>query len=122
MGGKFSFKELLKMNKQFPTVLYPMFAIRVQLMRSSYGERWWEQTHYRMNDDRKFEKMKEKADTDELKNALKREQEAELIKRMGWWKYTLMPWERARVTALMDRAKNIAMELEISEEQAERKA
>ena len=120
-AGKFSFNELLKMNAQFPTVLYPMFAIRVQLMRSSYGERWWEQTHYRMNDDRKLEKIKEKADTDELKNALKREQEAELIKRMGWLKFTFMPWERARVIAMMERAKKVAMELELEEERSERK-
>ncbi len=121
-SGKLNFKELLKMNRQFPTVLYPMFAIRVQLMRSSFGETWWEQTHYRIKDDKKFEKMKEKADQEALKNVFKREQEAELIKRMGWLKYTFMPWERARFIAMMDRAKRISMELELSEEkEAERK-
>ena len=120
--GKFSFKELVKMNRQFPTVLYPMYAIRVQLMRSSYGEGWWEQTHYRMNDDKKYAKMKEKADQKSLKDALKREQEAELIKRMGWLKFTFMPWERARVTAMIERAKMISMELEVAEEKEAQRA
>ena len=121
-AGKFPFKELLKMNKQFPTVLYPMFAIRVQLMRSSFGERWWEQTHYRMADDRRYQKMKEIADGNALKDALKREEQAELIKRMGWLKYTFMPWERNRIRKMIERAQKIALDLELSEEkEAQRK-
>ena len=39
--GKFDFKEMRDMNKQYPAVLFPAFRMQNSMMNAIHGERWW---------------------------------------------------------------------------------
>jgi len=39
--GYFTFEALYKMNRMYPLVMYPVFKVRIAMMRASLGERWY---------------------------------------------------------------------------------
>ena len=93
-NGQFKFDELTKMNRIYPHVLYPVFSIRVSLIRVSFGEFWWESAMYRVSDAARDKKQKEQGERQFLTDRANREEKEKLIRRMGILRYTFMPWLR----------------------------
>jgi hypothetical protein len=110
--GRFAVHELVKVNRRFPHVLYPVFKIRVALARVTFGEKWWDDISYRLQDEAILKKRAEAGDEAARLKKIKMKEAQELIDRMGWWKYTFMPWERAKVRARIARVAAMDEELE----------
>merc|ERR1711998_682533 len=116
---KFSFKDLVTMNRKYPYALYPVFAIRIHMMRSTFGETWWEQTHYRVADLNRLKAKIEKGNKEAMKEKMKIEENNEVLNRMGWLKFTFMPWERNKVRMQIMKVKQLAAQMGYEEFQEE---
>ena len=88
-------------------------------MRYTLGESWWERAHYRSKDEIKLKNKIHKGNIEAVKEKAKLEQENEVKNRMGWLRYTFMPWERNRIKLQILRIKNIANEMAAAEEEDE---
>lgn len=110
--GRFTFEELVKMNRAFPYIMYPIFSIRVTLMRISLGEFWWERTMYRLSDEAKLKQNLDKGDKLFLAGQKKREEEARVQERMGFFRYNFMPWGRKTARLQMARLAIMASQFE----------
>lgn len=91
--GQYSFEEFMSLRTQFPFIFYPLYAFQMAMMRSSFGEFWWEQHKAKYYDEVALLK-KQEASALEKSNALASDYYVELIalkERMGW-KYYLMLW------------------------------
>lgn len=120
-SGRFPITEMIKMNRKFPHVLYPVFNIRIQIARVTFGERFWDEVSYRLQDQAILKKRAEAGDEAARLKKIKLQEAQELIDRMGWWKYTLMPWERSKVKARIVRVAAMDDELEAVLEENEKK-
>ena len=89
-------------------------------MRSTLGENWWERTHYRVGDMNRLKSKVEKGSKEAMKEKLKMEENNEVLNRMGWLKYTFMPWERNKVRMQIMKIQNLVAQMEEEEYQEER--
>lgn len=120
--GKFKYFELEKMNRKYPLVLYPIFSIQVTLMRISWGEYWWEQMLYRLNDEAKLIREKEEGDTKSKERIRAKAERDQLIRKMGWLQYTFMPWERGTARNSIIRAEKMVLDVELRMQLEEEKS
>lgn len=96
--GTFNFKEIMSLNNKYPNVFYPLFRLQIVIIKSSLGETWWDKHKAHLTAQKRRKREKELA---ALKAKLKQEANAnqlfddELVKkRMGYFKFTFMPWLR----------------------------
>ena len=89
------------------------------MMRSTFGERWWEQTHYRVADLNRLKAKIEKGNKEAMKEKMKIEENNEVLNRMGWLKFTFMPWERNKVRMQIMKIKQLAAQMDYEEFQEE---
>jgi Ca2+-binding EF-hand superfamily protein len=109
-SGRFTFDELVTLNRRFPHVLYPVFRIKIELERLSFGERWWERAIWRVKDSEALRQAAERGDAAARLKKAQIKQDREILERMGWWRYNFMPWERSKTRARL--AKIAAMDAE----------
>jgi len=114
--GTFNFKEIISLHTKYPNTFFPIFRLQIQIIEYPLGSLWWEAHKASLVDTK--EKRKE-AEIEALKRKQK-EQAAELesvndevvLKRMGYFKFYLMPWLRAQERARIAKIAAIENELD----------
>jgi len=92
--GKFDFPEFQKLNKDFPTVLYPAFRLQQNMMLNIMGESWWKRKKLMLQFEKETERTRhERMLTREFKNR-ERKRQAQIRHDMGPLKYYLRPSKR----------------------------
>lgn len=92
--GKFDFKEFIKLNEEFPAVLFPAFRLQQSMKVNIMGEAWWDRKAAIMVNER-----------EDMRLAHARRVRAEMRKRekmrqedirhdMGTFNYYFTPWRR----------------------------
>mmetsp|Transcript_16683 Transcript_16683/g.25085 ORF Transcript_16683/g.25085 Transcript_16683/m.25085 type:complete len:275 (+) Transcript_16683:92-916(+) len=108
--GRFAFRELAVLHRQFPHLLYPVFRLQTSMMRESFGESWWEKRKILLGEEARLLRAKEKKHTSNKKEdeAAKEEKVKEA---MGVYKYYLTPWKRKAVRIKIEKMDKIEAEL-----------
>ena len=98
--GTFNFKEINELELKYPNMFYPLYRLQVHIIENTFGEQWWEPHKANLADQKHMIRAKELA---ALRLREKEEAAAnevvsdEMIqKRMGIFKYYLMPWLREK--------------------------
>lgn len=97
--GAFNFKEIERMQLRYPNVFYPLYKLQTEIIQHTLGELWWETHKAYLVETKDKRKALEMAELAKKKKEEAKEKEIvsdEMIqKRMGFFKYHLMPWLRA---------------------------
>lgn len=119
--GQFTIDQIIKLNQLFPNLFYPVMKLQILIQQTSLGENYWEEmklelTH-KVHEKRKMDeinkkKKKKEAETVVFDNGVTDEQ---LLKRMGFLKFHLMPWTRQKEKVKIAKlaAINEALEAEV---------
>jgi hypothetical protein len=101
--GAFNLAQIESMQLHYPIVFYPLYRLQVHVIQYTLGETWWENHKALLAEDRQERRDKEQAALMKKEKAAAKEKEVvsdEMIKqRMGFVKYYLMPWLRAKEKA-----------------------
>jgi hypothetical protein len=114
--GAFNFPQIDSMALRYPIVFYPLYRLQVHVIQHSLGETWWEIHKANLSDARQGRRDREQADLlskekAEIKNREIVSDEM-LLNRMGFFKYYLMPWLRAKEKARILRIAALESELD----------
>jgi hypothetical protein len=72
----------------------------------------WENMQYRVAEIEKLNREAELGNAQALKNKQKSEEDSAIRQRMGFVRYTFMPWERPKAKAQLERLKRMEEEIE----------
>lgn len=114
--GTFNFREVCTLQSKYPNMFFPLYRLQIKIIENTFGEQWWEPHKAILNEQK--EKIKEK-ELAELKLREKEEAEENAVvsdemiqKRMGIFKYYLMPWLREKEKARIMKIAAIESELD----------
>ena len=92
--GKFYFPEFQKLNKDFPTVLYPAFRLQQNMMLNIMGESWWKQKKLMLTLDKEDQRSAHARMMRREFNNRERARQKQIRHDMGPLKYYLQPSKR----------------------------
>lgn len=99
--GQLTFEKLQEWVKAYPTAYYPMFKLQTSIMRTSFGEEWWNRTSSNLQEKEAklaaLENMNSKEKSRLRGNKLKKEKESVVYHQMGAIKYYFMWWKRKKL-------------------------
>ena len=99
--GQLTFEKLVEWVKAFPTAYYPMFRLQTSIMRTSFGEEWWNRAIAELQENDKKAKLLENMGAEEKSriryDQLVKEKEQVVYTQMGPMQYYFMWWRRAKV-------------------------
>jgi hypothetical protein len=114
--GAFNFAQIESMALLYPIVFYPLYRLQVHVIQYSLGETWWETHKANLADERQGRRDREQAELLRKEKAAIKDKEVvsdEMIQqRMGFFKYYLMPWLRAKEKARILKIAAIENELD----------
>uniref|UniRef100_A0A7S2D7S8 EF-hand domain-containing protein n=1 Tax=Florenciella parvula TaxID=236787 RepID=A0A7S2D7S8_9STRA len=93
--GKFDFPEFQKLNKDFPTVLYPAFRMQQNMMLNIMGEDWWRQKKLMLTLDKEDQRSAHARMMRREFNNRERTRQKQIRHDMGPVKYYLQPSKRS---------------------------
>jgi hypothetical protein len=114
--GAFNFNQIEAVQLKYPIVFAPLYKLQVHIIQYSLGELWWDSHKANLVEERLEKKAVEMAQL--VKKERAEEKEAEVVtddmirKRMGVFKYYLMPWQRPFAKARILRIAAIEDELD----------
>jgi Ca2+-binding EF-hand superfamily protein len=99
--GQLTFEKLQEWVKAYPTAYYPMFRLQTSIMRTSFGEEWWNKAISDLQIKEERQKKLENMDVAE-KNRIRhdqlvKEKEQVVYSQMGPMRYYLFWWDRKKV-------------------------
>jgi hypothetical protein len=120
--GRYNYKHLFTLNRNFPHLLYPCFRLQSSMMRKSWGERWWGKKIFMLQleamDKRlAMESNLGKNKDGKLNDAQKEREELKVKSEMGVIKYHIMPWKREPVRKKLRKLAMLEEELRRREEE-----
>lgn len=114
--GTFNFKEIWELQEKYPNTFFPVFNLQIHIIQHTLGDWFWD-CHKAMIRDTKEDAML--AELAELKKRQKADADKEeqindevVIKRMGYFRFHLMPWLRKRERERILKIAAIEAELE----------
>jgi Ca2+-binding EF-hand superfamily protein len=122
-SGKITYKDLLIMQKSYPSSFTPMYRLLNRIMSTCFkgGETYWEEKKLVLVEEReqkrRIEEMKKKAAQASIEAEEKRQFEEMVQKKMGIM-YWLMPWTREAARSKVKKIQAINKQLEALEKAA----
>lgn len=99
--GQLTFEKLQEWVKAYPTAYYPMFKLQTSIMRTSFGEEWWNRTLSNLQEKEAksaaLENMNMKEKNKSRGIQLIKEKEMLVYHQMGAMTYYLMWWKRKKI-------------------------
>lgn len=131
--GRFDFRQLRILHRNFPHLIYPAFRLQIIMQRVTLGEPWWNKRKMEMylvaeatrqslaeeqeNAKKGRDKMKERKAKQKERNVQKEISiEFRVRERMGYFRYNFMPWTRKQVYEEIETLDSIEAELDGEQE------
>lgn len=114
--GKFDFKEFVKLNEDFPTVLFPAFRLQQSMKINIMGEAWWDRKAEIMVNDRADMRVAHARRVRAEMRKRERMRQSDIRHDMGTFNYYLTPWRRKMLNLKHPPIEKADVELFLQEE------
>ena len=99
--GQLTFEKLQEWVKSYPSAYFPLFRLQTSIMRTSFGEEWWNRAIADLQEKELKKKMLDNMDSKE-KNKIRhtqlmKEKELVVYSQMGAMKYYIFWWRRKKI-------------------------
>ncbi len=100
--GRYTYRNIVTLNRNFPHLFYPAFRLQGSMMRSSWGERWWQSKIFTIQVETAERRRKQKGNIAAGGKGVMTEsdmikEEIEIKTEMGIVPYYLFRWKREAV-------------------------
>lgn len=99
--GCFNFQEILLLERRFPFIFSPLYEFQTSLMQNTFSLVWWNNFKMQIHTakieerERQFNEIKrQQRHEQKLKKRLNNAGEMKVYKKMGFFRYYLLYWQR----------------------------